>query len=91
MCNCIEIQEKKILDHLKQKYPTRQYDEDLSGWDSTGFRNQAIRIGDGGGTHLYQEFTVKFTFTKVNGEQSSPKKQTVSISPAFCMFCGDKI
>lgn len=91
MCNCIKIQEKNIIDHLKQKYPTRLYDEDLDGWDGTGFQNKAISLGEGGGTFLYQEFAIKHTFKKVNGEQSSPKKQTISINPAFCMFCGVKI
>lgn len=90
MCNCIEVQEKKIIEHLKQKYPGRKYDEELNGWDGTGFKNQAITFGEDSKTFLYQDFSLKYTFTKVNGDQSKPLKHSLSINPAYCMFCGVK-
>jgi len=91
MCNCIEIQEKRILDHLSESYPDREYDKQLNSWKGTGFKNKAITFGGHGGIFLYQEFSVNYTFTKTNGERSKEKKQTISLNPSFCIFCGQKL
>lgn len=91
MCNCIEIQEKKIADHLSEKFPDREYDKELNSWEGTGFKNKAIIYGSKGGIFLYQEFAIEYTFTKTNGEKSKPKKHTVNFNPSFCIFCGEKL
>ncbi|MDF2851669.1 MAG: hypothetical protein K0S31_2354 [Sphingobacterium multivorum] len=90
MCTCIDDQEKRILEHLCEQFPEREYDKQLNSWQGTGFKNKAIVIGDKKGIFLYQEFCVNYTFTKTNGEKSKEKKQTINLNPSYCIFCGEK-
>lgn len=84
-CNCIENSENKILKHLGEKHPTwiikdARYNNMALMMDFELIRNS-----------LYFEFGYEYSFPKVNGEMSKPKRSTVSITPAFCPFCGVKL
>jgi len=90
-CNCIKETEQKTLDFLKTKHKDKTYNEDLNGFQGTGFQNVAILFGENSGYSFYHPFTVETTFTKVNGEMSKPKKETVNIYPTYCCLCGIKL
>lgn len=91
MCNCIKEIEKKIIENLKETNPTKTYNEELNRFEGTGFQNIALGMGANGGYKLYHEFKIESSFTKVNGDQSNPKKEAISIYPSFCAFCGVKL
>lgn len=90
-CNCIKEVEQKTIAHLKERYPDKTYNEELNGFEGTGLLNQALSMGENGGYKLYHQFAIEVTFTKVNGTQSKPKKETVNIYQTFCPFCGIRL
>lgn len=90
-CNCIEETEQKVLNHLIKTHPNKHYDGELNHFDDTGFRNTAISFEENGGTKFYHELVIKSSFTKVNGEESKPKRQVINIYPTYCCFCGIKL
>ena len=85
-CNCIEKSEEKILAHIREKHPT---------WDikDASYNNKALLFNDGEATlySLYFEFGYEYSFPKVNGDMSKPKRTTVSITPSYCPFCGKSL
>lgn len=80
-CNCISNSEEKILSHLREKHPTWEIKD-------ARYQTQALMGPDYDTYSLYFEFVYEFSFHKVNGDMSKPKRQTVSVTPAFCPFCG---
>lgn len=90
-CNCIKEVEQKTLKHLIEKNPDKTYNEDLNGFEGTGFDNVAISFGENGGYNFYHKFVVESSLKKVNGEMSKPKKETVNLYPTYCCFCGIKL
>lgn len=90
MCNCIDETSKKIIEKLKSDNPEKTYNESLNGFMGTGFANQCVSFSENGGNKLYNEFRIESTFIKTNGDTSKPKKETISIYPSFCCFCGVK-
>lgn len=87
-CNCIEEAEQNALKHLKESYPDKNFSEELNRFNGTGMQNTLLSFGEDGGYRTYNEFKVESSFTKVNGTQSRPKKESVNIIHSFCPFCG---
>jgi len=91
MCECIEQVEKNILQKLKDNHPERSYNDALNAFEGTGIQNKASGLTNFGKVFIYHEFKVDYTFTKTNGEQSKMKRQTTSLFPVYCCFCGRKL
>lgn len=88
MCNCIKEVEKKILAVLQTKYPNKTYSE-VTTFNGLGFQNKTWAF-ETGQILLLHEMRFESTFTKVNGETSQPRKETVNINGSYCIFCGEK-
>lgn len=92
MCNCINSVEKKVLEEKKNKHPDRDYPP-IKPYSGQGFKNKTTPFTEEGLSKeiimLPMEF--KYTFTKVNGEQSKERKEAIYMAMTFCPFCGEKL
>lgn len=89
MCNCIKEVEKKVLDSLKEKNPDNTYTE-VETFNGLGFQRKSWAF-EKNQMLLTHEMKFASTFIKVNGEQSKPRKETISITQTYCCFCGEKL
>lgn len=87
-CNCIADFEAKLIDRVKEQNPTWELEE-INHFDGTGLQNIAFTFGHG--NIVYNEFKVRYTFPKVNGEMSTPKTHKLSLYPTYCCYCGIKL
>jgi hypothetical protein len=83
-CDCIENSEAKILSHIREKHPDW-------GIKDAHYNHQALLAPNYSKYSLYFEFGYEYSFPKVNGDMSKPKRGTVSITPSFCPFCGNSL
>ncbi|STD53056.1 hypothetical protein [Empedobacter falsenii] len=87
MCNCIKEKEEFLYEKIAEKHPEKNFT--LNSFED-GFINRSY-LFDNDKIVINNDFKMKYTFTKKDGSQSVPKYLTVSILPAYCCFCGEKI
>lgn len=83
-CNCLG----EVLVSTEREIQKQNKDWKISDieWLKKGWNFS----GKGNPINLYNEIKISYTFTKVNGSESSPKSTTISIYGNYCSFCGKK-
>lgn len=86
-CNCIETSKEKILAKLAEMHPDWTITE-------SDYENQIFPFSEENNSIqpiiLTHHFGFTYTFKKVNGEDSKPRTDYISINPTYCGFCGKK-
>lgn len=83
-CTCLETSlstvKQEIQDQNKE-WSIADIDWTKKGWNFSGKGNPI---------NLYNEIRIEYTFTKVNGQTSTPKSTSISMYGEYCTFCGKK-
>jgi hypothetical protein len=82
-CNCLETSKENILAKLAEIHPTYSFTD-------SDFDNRIWCFDGPQDVILTHKFEYEYTFIKVNGTQSIPKKSSININPTYCGFCGKK-
>lgn len=84
MCECMSETLDKVKAHLQEKLPKH---EDFSAhWNGAVFRL------DRPGTCVPLQVAYSYTRVKKNGDlEARRRKDTISIFPNYCLFCGTKL
>lgn len=86
MCECMTKVVERAKEHIENSPREKGFKLIDIGW-----KDQGLILGSPSRMSLYYEMKYEYTFTKSNGDTSSPKSKSINIMLTFCPFCGEKI